>query len=171
MKRSNWVSSDVDGAGLPSLPAAVLAQAGRLRRGTGDTLIEVMVALLLLALAALGTVALQSWVGRSQQSARWLDLAVGAAALMAEALRAGESAATCQALAGSTVADLPDGRAAVAALGDGQWRITVAWSEAPRWEGSDTAPQRPTGAPRGAECPAVGRAARVPHCFSLSVAR
>jgi type II secretory pathway pseudopilin PulG len=108
-----------------------------MKRMAGDTLIEVIVALLLLSLAALGTVALQGWVSASQQSARWLDLAVSAVTIVAEALRAGESPATGMALADSTAAALPQGQTQVTALAEGQWLITLSWTEPPRWGADD----------------------------------
>jgi type II secretory pathway pseudopilin PulG len=99
------------------------------KRVLGDTLIEIMVALLLLAVAALAMVALQSWVSKTQQSARWLDIAASAATIAVEALRAGEPPNVSMALAHSSVADLPDGRVDLSALAEGQWRITIMWTE------------------------------------------
>lgn len=155
------------------------------RRAAGDTLIEVMVALLLLAVAALGTVALQSWVSRSQQSARWLDLAVSAATIVVEALRAGESPNASMALADSTTADLPDGRVSLTTLAEGQWVIVVGWTE-PRL-GSGVAPADGNGAGRqgrynaagsdGTPCSASGgvvggaSGSRAPRCVSLVFVR
>jgi len=155
-------------APLPSAP-----RCGGLRRVVGDTLIEVMAALLLLALAALGMVALQSWVAKSQQSARWLDIAVSAAAIAAEALRAGLSANTSAALANRSAADLPDGRARLIALPNGQWRIIVGWTEAPRWVGRGT---DAAGHDGGAACSAVAsrrtaQGTRVSRCVSLELVR
>jgi hypothetical protein len=109
-----------------------------MKRMAGDTLLEVMVALLLLSLAALGTVALQGWVSASQQSARWLDLAVSAVTIVAEALRAGESPAAAVALADSTAAGLPQSHTEVTPHGDGQWSITLSWTEPRRWGAVDS---------------------------------
>jgi len=140
-----------------------------LKRVEGDTLIEVMVALLLLAVAVMSSVALQSWVAKSQQSARWLDIAVSTAAMVAEALRAGESPNTSLTLAGSVSAGLPEGQASLMPLGQAQWRIVVAWSEPPRWDGAD---QDKRG--DDVSCPASKRkvgAGRVPRCISLVLVR
>jgi len=156
------------------------------KRTEGDTLIEVMVALSLLATAVLGSVALQSWVTISQQSARWLDIAVSTAAMVAEALRAGESPNTSLRLADNAVVGLPDGRTSLTSLGDEQWRIAVAWSEPRRWEGADQKVgndgRRDGGLGRSLDGVALGDAScptskgevgagRVPRCISLVLVR
>ncbi len=140
----------------------------RLSRNAGDTLLEVLVALLVLALAALGTVALQSWFARSLQAARWLDLAVSASSQVAEALRAGEAAAASIDLANRTVQALPDGQLSLTALGASQARLSVSWSEPPRW-GVPTAPE---GGASMAACPEAAQLAgsgREPRCVFVGL--
>ncbi len=55
----------------------------------GDSLLEVMLALWLIGLAALGTMRIQLWAVRSQQSILWRTYALNLADAAAEALRAG----------------------------------------------------------------------------------
>ncbi len=109
-----------------------------LRRGQhGDTLLEVLTALFVLTFAALGMFALQGWVSRSEQAARWLDAAIDAATVAAETMRAGlgadSDAVADSTLAQQTAAALPDGRIAVTRLAGGLARIDVGWTEPPRW--------------------------------------
>ncbi len=55
----------------------------------GDSLLEVMLALWLIGLAALGTMRIQLWTVRSQQAILWRTYALNLADAAAEALRAG----------------------------------------------------------------------------------
>lgn len=141
---------------------------------SGDTLLEVLTALFVLAFAALGTVALQGWVGRSEQAARWLDAAVDAATTAAETMRAGLGAGpdtvAANALAQQTALALPDGHIVVTPLAGGLARIDVDWTEPPRWGGAAS------GAAGAADsaCTASGASGHPgwqPRCLSVWVAQ
>jgi len=129
----------------------------------GDTLLEVLAALFVMAFAALGMAALQSWVSRSEQAARWLDAAVDAASTAAEIMRAGIGSSAAATLVQQSAAVLPDGRIAVTPLDAGLARIDVSWTEPPRWGASASV----------ASCTLAGGSSHPgwqPHCLSFWVA-
>jgi type II secretory pathway pseudopilin PulG len=135
-----------------------------LSRQRGDTLLEVTAALGVLTLAALGSLALQGWVAQSEDSARRLDLAVGAAASAAEAAQAGLGSALHAMFAQDLAQALPDGHIVTEPADQGLVRLDIEWSEPPRWG-------MPTPAGVGT-CAgqSVSRAGWQPRCLSIWVA-
>jgi Tfp pilus assembly protein PilV len=129
----------------------------------GSSLIEVLLAIWLVGAAALGTVGLQLWVARSQQSAQWQMQAVSLADAVAETLRGGASLGAAESAWRARIAKaLPDGRVTALAKGPDIALVTVRWTEAHGW-GGGPAHLHP-------DCPvaAGGRRAR---CVWLAVAQ
>jgi Tfp pilus assembly protein PilV len=119
------------------LPANASGSAGRSRHGVGgcsrhgagETLLEVLLATWLVAIAALGTVGAQLWMVRAQQASASRSIAVSLADSVAEALRSEMDPAQVRALFEQRAAgSLPGGRIAVLSSGDKRHLITVSWT-------------------------------------------
>jgi type IV pilus assembly protein PilV len=147
--------------GSPASSARQRGAARRLARQGGDTLAEVLIAMGLLGVAVLGSVALQISVAQSQDAARCLEQAVRIGQSAAEALRGGISAGNVAGLVRNSLVALPDGRLAIVSPSPGLSQVTVHWTE-----------------PRGRYGVAQSRCqmsagisgARMPRCFVLQVA-
>jgi Tfp pilus assembly protein PilV len=144
----------------PSTYAA--GESPRLALQRGDTLAQVLVALVLLGMAAFASVALQATVARSHDAAGRLERAVRIGQSAAEALRAGLAAEHAARLLRDSLTALPDGGLAITGVAPGVAQVSVYWTE-PR-SGDD-----PTGdesCPRSADVSPT----RAPRCFVLQVA-
>ena len=134
----------------------------RLALQGGDTLAQVLVALVLLGIAAFASVALQATVARSHDAARRLERAVRIGQSAAEALRAGLSVEHAARLVRDSLAALPGGGLAITGAAPGVAQVSVYWTE-PR-SGDD--PADDGSCPRSADVSPT----RAPRCFVLQVA-
>ncbi|BBO59340.1 hypothetical protein [Mycoavidus sp. B2-EB] len=107
----------------------------------GDSLLEVMLVLWLIGLAALGAISLQLWVVRVQQSMTWRTSALSLAEAAAEALRSGYPAARVAAEWRLRAAKfLPSGEMRLLDQTPEIRLIVLSWSRPAQWSGGyDTA--------------------------------
>jgi Tfp pilus assembly protein PilV len=143
-------------------PTYATGASPRLALQRGDTLAQVLVALVLLGIAAFASVALQATLARSHDAARRLERAVRIGQSAAEALRAGLSVEHAARLARDGLAALPGGGLAITSAAPGIAQVSVYWTE-PR-SGDDPAGDQ--SCPRSAEVSPM----RAPRCFVLQVA-
>jgi len=143
-------------------PTYATGESPRLALQCGDTLAQVLVALVLLGIAAFASVALQATVARSHDAARRLERAVRIGQSAAEALRAGLSVEHAARLVQDSLAGLPGGGLAISGAAPGVAQVSVYWTE-PR-SGDDSADD--ASCPRSADLSPT----RTPRCFVLQVA-
>jgi Tfp pilus assembly protein PilV len=143
-------------------PTYATGESPRLAWQGGDTLAQVLVALVLLGIAAFASVALQATVARSHDAARRLERAVRIGQSAAEALRAGLSVDHAARLVRDSLAGLPGGGLAISGAAPGVAQVSVYWTE-PR-SGDDPADDE--SCPRSADVSPT----RAPRCFVLQVA-
>ena len=143
-------------------PAYATGESPRLVLQRGDTLAQVLVALVLLGIAAFASVALQATVARSHDAARRLERAVRIGQSAAEALRAGLSVELAGRLVRDSLAALPGAGLAITSVAPGVAQVRVDWTE-PR--SGDAAAADPS-CPRSTDISST----RAPRCFVLQVA-
>jgi len=143
-------------------PICAAGESPRLALQRGDTLAQVLVALILLGIVAFASVALQATVARSHDAARRLERAVRIGQSAAEALRVGLSVEQAARLVRDSLAALPGGGLAITGAAPGVAQVSVYWTE-PR-SGDDAADDE--SCPRSADVSPT----RAPRCFVLQVA-
>ncbi|WP_244815274.1 prepilin-type cleavage/methylation domain-containing protein [Caballeronia sp. Lep1P3] len=108
-------------------------------RQSGDSLLEVMIALSLTAITALGLIAVQSALARGERLALVRERAALVADSVAESIRTdADRAAVLSRWQASAASMLPDGDVAVIDRADGLYVATVSWHAADR---SDPCPE------------------------------
>jgi Tfp pilus assembly protein PilV len=147
----------------PSNPCARCCPARRLRKHRGSSLIEVMLAVALMAVTALGLIAGQLWTAREARAMAMREHAAWIADAVAEAMRepaAGDSAIRqWSTLAARATALLPHGEASVGES-SGVYAARVTWTalrNTPRAGDVIDKPESCGGAdvPAGASCVAL----------------
>lgn len=132
----------------------------------GDSLLEVMLALWLIGLAALGTMRIQLWAVRSQQSILWRTYALNLADAAAEALRAGYPATRVATEWQTRAADLlPSGGIRIIDQAPETRLIVLHWQRPAQWL-SYFDPERSA----ADECPSNATEA-IEQCVVLAVAK
>ncbi|CCD29020.1 conserved hypothetical protein [Candidatus Glomeribacter gigasporarum BEG34] len=103
-------------------------------RQTGDTLLEIALALWLIGIAALGAIRLQLWAERAHRAALWRIHAAYLADTAAEALRSGAATARVTAAGNArAAARLPGGGMRIVDQGPEIRLIVVHWNEIAPW--------------------------------------
>ncbi len=131
----------------------------------GDSLLEVMLALWLIGLTALGTMRIQLWAVRSQQAILWRTYALNLADAAAEALRAGYPAARVATEWQTRAAQLlPSGGIRIIDQAPGTRLIVLHWQRPAQWL-SHFEPERSA----TDKCPNATEA--IEQCVVLAVAK
>ncbi len=130
---------------------------------SGDTLLEIALALWLIGIAALGTIRLQLWAERAHRAALWRTHAAYLADTAAEALRSGSAIVRVMATGNArAAADLPDGGMRIVDQGPEIRLIVVHWNEIALW---------PDAQPHDArDCPPLGSGG-ITQCLFVTIAK